>query len=104
MFLLPGVQNLSEGSAISECSNGGGMISASCNIREFVEAVKSKEISEMIVLADMEALRAWRMSRRHKKRSDSAELSCNCYESLLREFVRYARSGVFPKKASDHGR
>jgi hypothetical protein len=77
------------------------MISSSCDIREFVEAVKSKELSEMVVLADMEALSAWRMSRRHRKSSDPAQLSCNRYEMLLKELVRYARSGVFPKKAND---
>jgi len=77
------------------------MISSSCDIREFIEAVKSKELSELVVLADMEALGAWRMSRRHKKRGDSESGYCNRYEFLLKEFVRYARSGVFPKKAND---
>ena len=74
------------------------MISSSCDIKEFVEAIKSKDLSEMVVLADLEALSAWRMSRRHKKRPDQAQLSCNRYETLLKEFVRYARSGIFPKK------
>jgi hypothetical protein len=77
------------------------MISSSCDIKEFVEAVKCKDVSEMVVLADLEALGAWRMSRRQKKRPDQAHLSCNRYETLLKEFVRYARSGVFPKKAND---
>jgi hypothetical protein len=77
------------------------MISSSCDIKEFVEAIKSKDLSEMVVLADMEALSAWRMSRRHRKPLETGQLSCNRYETLLKEFVRYARSGVFPKKSND---
>jgi hypothetical protein len=77
------------------------MISSSCDIREFLEAVKSKDLSEMVVLADLEALSAWRMSRRNKKSADPGNGYCNRYEFLLKEFVRYARSGVFPKKAND---
>jgi hypothetical protein len=77
------------------------MISSSCDIKEFVEAVKNKDLSEMLVLADLEALSAWRMSRRHRKRPDPDQMPCNRYETLLKEFLRYARSGVFPKKSND---
>jgi hypothetical protein len=77
------------------------MISSSCDIKEFLEEVKNKDLSEMVLLADMEALSAWRMSRRHRKQPDPAQPPCNRYETLLKEFVRYARSGVFPKKSND---
>lgn len=78
------------------------MISSSCDIKEFLDAAKNKDISELIILADREALEAWRLSRRHKKRNETDQGDCRRYEMLLKEFTRYIRSGnSLPKKSND---
>lgn len=78
------------------------MISESCDIKEFLDAAKNKDISELILLADREALEAWRMSRRHRKRSGKGMGDCGRYEILLKEFTRYLRSAnSLPKKSDD---
>ncbi len=78
------------------------MISSSCDINEFLDAAKNKDISELILLADREALEAWRLSRRHKKPNEEGMGDCRRYEMLLKEFTRYLRSAnSLPKKSND---
>jgi methylphosphotriester-DNA--protein-cysteine methyltransferase len=72
------------------------MISPSCDIREFIEAVKDKEYFEVISLADKEALKAWRRSYRTGKRATDESASCKRYEGLLKEIARHIRSSVAP--------
>ena len=65
------------------------MISASFNLSEFAYAVKDKKYCDVILLADQEALCAWRQSQRC-----GPHMEVDRYESILKEFVRYLKSGV----------
>jgi hypothetical protein len=72
------------------------MISPSCDIREFIEAVKDKDYFEVISLADKEALKAWRMSYRNGIEATDTSANCRRYEALLKEITRHIRSSVAP--------
>ena len=72
------------------------MISPSCNIQEFIEAVKDKDYFEVLSFADEEALRAWRSSYRTCGRTADESASCKRYEELLKEIARHVKSSVAP--------
>ena len=72
------------------------MISPSCDIQEFIEAVKDKDYLEVISLADQEALKAWRISHRTGIGATDERASCKRYEELLKEIARNIRSSVAP--------
>jgi hypothetical protein len=72
------------------------MISPSCNIQEFIEAVKDKDYFEVISFADKEALTAWRSSYRTGGRTADESASCKRYVELLKEIARHIKSSVAP--------
>jgi ssDNA-binding Zn-finger/Zn-ribbon topoisomerase 1 len=77
------------------------MISPSCDIKEFVKAVKDKRYLEMLGLADKEALKAWRRSLFQKEMTDEARADIRNYESALKEFIYLMRAAVIPKSETD---
>jgi hypothetical protein len=77
------------------------MISPSFDFREFVEAVKDRGYSEVLALADKEALEAWRQTIFRKEMTDDARDLIKQYESTLKELVFFMRSAVFPKTEKD---
>lgn len=75
------------------------MISSSYDINEFVEGVRGKDYAQVIALAENEALEVWRASYQRRREADAEEDESRRYETVLKEFVHYLKSGIsFPKK------
>jgi hypothetical protein len=72
------------------------MISENCNIAAFINAVKGKDYSEIIELADHEATIADRC--RYRKRGSNAEaMECGMrYSSQLKDLIFYLRYNIKP--------
>jgi hypothetical protein len=73
---------------------GGGMIAANNLLRDFVESLKGKNYSEVIILADHEATEAYRNALRscHKPHFDSSGWCL--YSKTLTEMIYFLRNEV----------
>jgi hypothetical protein len=73
---------------------GGGMIAANNLLRDFVESLKGKNYSEVIILADHEATEAYRNALRscHKPLFDSSGWCL--YSKTLTEMIYFLRNEV----------
>ena len=79
------------------------MISIECNIVEFVDTVKGKPYSEIIMLANHEATLAERcLYRRAKCAVD--DTSCGRYTQQLKDLIFYLRYSTRPAIAKRHGK
>jgi len=79
------------------------MISQECNIVEFVDTVKGKPYSDIIMLANHEATLAERCLYRRKKCS-SDDTSCVRYTQQLKDLISYIRYSTRPAGAKRHGK
>jgi hypothetical protein len=68
------------------------MISQTCDMKEFIEAVKDKDYYEAIYLADKEATEAERLNFR--PREATIAMGCPRYADRLKGFIRFMRYGV----------
>jgi hypothetical protein len=68
------------------------MISKSCDIKEFIEAIKEKDYLEAIYLADKEATEAERLKFRPK--AATPVKSCPRYAVSLKGFIHFMRYGI----------
>ena len=68
------------------------MISQSCDMKEFIEAVKDKDYYEAIYLADREATEAARLNFR--PRAAASSKGCPRYADRLKDFIHFMRYGV----------
>lgn len=73
------------------------MISTSCDIKEFLAALEGKDYSEIIRLADQEALEAARLFYRKTEPSDQGYEKIDRYRIDLEDFIAYLRSSVRPE-------
>ena len=73
------------------------MVSANCDIREFIEGLENKDFFEMIYLMDKEATEAERLL--FNPRSDLQEkIICGTeYVNNLKNFIFYLRYGAKPR-------
>lgn len=72
------------------------MISSNYNLTEFAEAVRDREVSEIIRLAEKEALEAWRVSYRTKQEAGSSQEAFAEYENSLKDLINFLRDAVKP--------
>lgn len=70
------------------------MISKSCDIKEFIEAIKDKDYLEAIYLADKEATEAERMKFRSRAATGAKNKGCPRYADKLKGFINFLRYGV----------
>lgn len=68
------------------------MISESCDIGEFIRKVPKTDSSEVIAMADQEAMDAWRSALRTG--SETSRESMNEYESLLKDLIYFLRATI----------
>ena len=68
------------------------MISQSCDIKEFIDAIKDKDYYEAIYLADKEATEAERLN--FKPRAAATAKGCTHYADRLKSLIRFMRYGV----------
>jgi hypothetical protein len=74
------------------------MVSPSCDIKKFIEAVREKDYLDIIYLADREALDVWRYSKRAKVRTQVHQKEMADYEMRLKEFVTFMRSSLIRRQ------
>jgi hypothetical protein len=82
---------------------GAAMISQSCDIKEFIEAIKDKDYLEAIYLADKEATEAERM--KFRPRAEAAVTKTKCcqrYANRLKGFINFVRYGVMNRSLGHH--
>lgn len=70
------------------------MISQSCNMKEFIEAIKDKDYLEAIYLADKEATEAERLKYRSRKSPAANTTGCPNYADSLKGFIYFMRHGI----------
>ncbi|RJR46768.1 MAG: hypothetical protein C4576_10700 [Desulfobacteraceae bacterium] len=69
------------------------MISPKCDLRQFIEAIQTRDYLDVIGLADKEATEAERL--RFRMRGESPKNgSCSRYPELIKELIQYLRYGV----------
>jgi hypothetical protein len=70
------------------------MISQSCDIKEFIAAIKDKDFLEVIYLADKEATEVERLELRQRAATATGSKACSLYADRLKAFIRFIRYGV----------
>jgi vacuolar-type H+-ATPase subunit C/Vma6 len=70
------------------------MISQSCDIKEFIEAIKDKDYLDAIYLADKEATEAERLKFRSHAATAPKNKGCARYADKLKGFINFMRYGV----------
>ena len=73
------------------------MISANCDIREFISALENKDFFEMIYLLDKEATEAERQLYNPKSEMSERQISLPEYVSNLKNLILYLRYGARPR-------
>lgn len=68
------------------------MISGSYDIKAFIEAIKKKDLSEIISTADLEATAAWRCAYRQGKCGEASDELPGRYEQALEELISFLRA------------
>ena len=77
------------------------MISSSCSIREFADALQGKDYLEIIYIAEQEATEAERSLYRPKTAKSFRQNGGEKYANLLKDFIFYIRYGVKTPAISD---
>jgi hypothetical protein len=72
------------------------MISDNCNIEEFVEAMKNRDIQDVIAMAVEEATSAGRMALRKHKKIEYEPVNSEQYVHQLEQLINYHRYSVEP--------
>ena len=75
------------------------MISRSCDIKEFIDAIKDKDYYEAIYLADKEATEAERLNFR--PREATVAKGCPRYADRLKSFIHFMRYGIRSRSIED---
>jgi hypothetical protein len=70
------------------------MISQSCDVREFIEAIRDRDYLEVIYLADKEATEAERLKYRFKAKKRAEQEYCPGYADVLKNLIFFLRYGV----------
>ena len=73
------------------------MISANCDIREFIAGLENKDFFEMIYLLDKEATDAERQLYNPKSEMSEKQICGPEYVSSLKNLIFYLRYGARPK-------
>lgn len=77
------------------------MISEKCSFKDFVEAVKDRDLSDMICLTDQEATSAERIAIKGYGIQDLNLSVCGQYSTKLKSFIIFLRHGVKPSIIKD---
>lgn len=77
------------------------MISSTFDFEQFADTVKEEDYFDVIYLAEQEALRAWRISKKNKLSNGSDFDLCRSYQSKLKGLIHYMRYGVKPNGLND---
>jgi hypothetical protein len=70
------------------------MISQSCDVKEFIEAIRDRDYLEVIYLAEKEATEAERLKYRFKAKKRDEEEYCLGYADVLKNLIFFLRYGV----------
>jgi hypothetical protein len=73
------------------------MVSANCDIREFIAGLENKDFFEMIYLLDKEATEAERLLFNPKSSINQRQICGAEYANSLKNFIFYLRYGARPK-------
>jgi hypothetical protein len=77
------------------------MISADCDINEFLKSIGDKDYLDIIFLADREATEVERIALRSGHRFGKKERCLKDYADDLKDLIFYLRFTVKPKKFTD---
>ena len=77
------------------------MISANCDIREFISELENKDFFEMIYLLDKEATEAERQLFSLKSKMDEGKICGPEYVSNLKNLIFYLRYGARPSELQE---
>jgi len=77
------------------------MISTSCDLKQFIEAMKDKDYFDIIYFADKEATEAERISYQNRKSASVTQKDCRAYVHLLKGFIVFMRHGIKAIGVSD---
>jgi len=77
------------------------MISTSCDLEQFIEAVQDKDYFDIIYFADKEATEAERISYQKRKLASLNQKDCRQYVDLLKGFILFMRHGIKAIGVSD---
>jgi hypothetical protein len=77
------------------------MISAKCDINEFLEEIKDEDYFDIIWIADKEATEAERSVLRSGDAIENEKLRGNGYASDLKDLIFFLKYAVTSKKNSD---
>jgi hypothetical protein len=73
------------------------MISINCDINDFIEAIKDKDLNDIIYLADVEATAAERCRWRKLLPPEDKQTCGAVYAGKLKDLVSYLRYATRPK-------
>ncbi|CAB5089393.1 hypothetical protein D3OALGA1CA_800 [Olavius algarvensis associated proteobacterium Delta 3] len=77
------------------------MISRSFRFEDFIDAVQGKNDSDIICMADQEALHAWRSAHRSKGLPDNLMDKSREYQDKLIGLIDFLRHGLCARSGSD---
>ncbi|MFO7738059.1 MAG: hypothetical protein R6V46_06300 [Desulfatiglandaceae bacterium] len=77
------------------------MISTSCDLKQFIEAIRNKDYFDIIYFADKEATEAERISYQNRKTASVSQKDCRAYGHLLKGFILFMRHGIKATGVSD---
>ena len=77
------------------------MISKSCDLRGFLEAVRDKDYRDVLYLAEKEATEAERPSYQQKQEEELGKQAKTSYAKILKDFMFFMRYGVRPAGLTD---
>ena len=75
------------------------MISPEFNFKHFAEAVRGKDLYDIIYIAEREATEAWRRTYRQQNYIGDEEIRSQYYQEKLIGLIDYLRHGVKPMMA-----
>lgn len=74
------------------------MISSSCDLKVFVDEVRDKDYPDIIFLAELEAVEAWRLAQRQSRKGLPDHRESMRYSESLKELIFFLRNGVKPRE------
>jgi hypothetical protein len=70
------------------------MISTSCDLKKFIEAIQDRDYFDVIYFADKEATEAERISYQKNKTANLNQKDFKEYANLLKNFILFMRHGI----------
>lgn len=77
------------------------MISPSFDIHQFIENIKEKDVSDMVYLAEQEAVQTWKRTYSRTGTLTEEQKNGLMYENKLLKIIDYIRNGIKHKDISE---